>query len=845
MNDRAVEQEWKEIQAGKRFLLFDGGMGTMLQSRGLKVGEVPEKLNLTHPEVVRSIQEEYVQAGAEVITTNTFGANRKKLAEGGVTPADVIPPAVKIAREAGAKYVALDIGPTGALLKPLGTMEPEEAYELFQEQVQIGAAAGADLVLIETMSDLLEMKMAILAAKENSALPIFATMTYQEDHRTFLGTDPKTATITLCSLGVDAVGVNCSMGPKELLPVVEEILSVATCPVIAQANAGLPRMEGGNTVYDITPTEYASYVDQMLAMGVTIVGGCCGTTPAFIREVKKKLEERTPAFTPHEPLCAMTSWQQTVALCGNTAVIGERINPTGKKKLKEALRNADYEYILEEAIGQQEAGADVLDVNAGLPEIDEPAVLKKLVQEIQGVCPLPLQIDSSDPEAVEAAVRVYSGKPIINSVNGSEESMSKILPIVKKYGAAVVCLTLDENGIPEKAEERCQIAGRVIERAKALGIHKNNILVDCLVLTASTNQAMVMETLRAIQMVKERYGVRTVLGVSNVSFGLPKRELLNATYLAAAFGAGLDMPILNPLSKEYQRVLQTFKVLNNEDEGSGRYMEACTSGQLMTVTELEKQQGASQAGAGALQAGSGSAQAGAGSSQAGSGLAQAGGSLGSQAGGAGNATGQEEDLFHIIRTGRKGKAPQAVQELLREKTPLQVIDEYFMPALDEVGMRFEKGEIFLPQLMSSAETVKAGFDVIKEEMAKSGAAQDKGKILVATVKGDIHDIGKNIVRMLLENYGYTVVDLGRDVEPERVVEEVKRQGIRLVGLSALMTTTVKNMKVTIEALREAGCTCKVMVGGAVLTPEYAAMVGADYYAKDAAEAARIAGEVLS
>ena len=826
-----ARQLWEKVRNGESFLLFDGGMGTMLQNRGLKVGEVPEKLNLQHPQVVAGIHKEYAEAGSQVITTNTFGANRKKLEAGGVTPEDVIPPAVKLAKEAGTPFVALDIGPTGALLKPLGTMEPEEAYELFREQVEIGAAAGADLVLIETMSDLMEMKMAILAAKEHSSLPVAATMTYQEDGRTFLGTDPITATITMCALGVDLVGVNCSLGPEELLPVVEQIVSVSSVPVMVQANAGLPQIVDGNAVYAIGPEEYAEAASRMLPMGVTVLGGCCGTNPDYIRGLREKMSQAECAWQKKELPCAATSWQKTVILTGrNTALIGERINPTGKKKLKEALRARDYEYVLEEALKQQEAGADVLDVNAGLPEIDEKQVLKDLVQEIQAACPLPLQVDSSDPAAVEAAVRCYNGRPVINSVNGSEESMNAILPIAKKYGALLVCLTLDEKGIPETAEERFAVAKRIVDRAEQMGLSRSQLLVDCLVLTASTNQAMVMETLRAIMLVKSRLGVRTVLGVSNVSFGLPGRELINATFLAAAFGAGLDMPILNPLSEEYQRVIKTFRVLNNEDAGSTCYMEEYGAGRLATVTELRK---AAAAGTGA------SAAAGATATTGASAAAATPGAAGSASSGAG-----EEDLFYLIRTGRKARTPGAVKELLKNLSPLDIIDRYFMPALDEAGMKFEKGEIFLPQLMSCAEAVKAGFDVLKAEMEKSGVVQDKGTVLLATVKGDIHDIGKNIVKMLLENYGYEVIDLGRDVDPELIVKTVKEKQIRLVGLSALMTTTVKNMQKAIEALREAGEKCQVMVGGAVLTPEYAEMVGADFYAKDAAEAARIAAKVF-
>ena len=777
----------------KGFLLFDGGMGTELQKRGLKPGGLPELFNLTNGDVVREVHEAYVTAGADVVSTNTFGANRHKL-DGAAPVKDVICAAVGLAREAGAKFVALDMGPTGGMMKPLGDMRFSEAYDLFSEMVVAGKEAGADMIIIETMSDLLETKAAVLAAKEKSDLPVFATMTFAADGRTFLGTSPKEAVITLSALGVDAVGINCSLGPKELLPLVEEMIQWSTVPVLVQPNAGLPKIVDGEAKYDVGPEEFASLVGKMLDMGVTMAGGCCGTTPEHIAALRREMEKRTPVKREICRVTAFTSAGRTVVLDGrNVAVIGERINPTGKKKLKEALREKNYDYIINEAISQGEAGADLLDVNAGLPEISEPEVLETLVTEIQAVSPLPLQIDSSDPAAVERAVRIYAGKPIINSVNGKEESLSAILPIVKKYGAAVVALTLDEDGIPDTAEGRFRIAERIVDRAEKMGIPREDILVDCLVLTASASQKTVMETVKAVRMVKERLGVKTVLGVSNVSFGLPERETVNAVYLAAALGAGLDMPILNPLSEKYMDVISVYRVLSGEDESAEKFI-AAHSERTPVVPETRLPS-------------------------------------------------NEVDITQLVLSGRKLLIEEAVREKLKTEPPMDVINNRLIPAINAAGDKFEKGEFFLPQLMAAAETVKLAFEVVRSASAP-GSVTPKGQVLVATVKGDIHDIGKNIVKMLLGNYGYEVIDLGRDVPPEEIVRETIGRNIKLVGLSALMTTTVKSMEETIKALHEAGAVCDVMVGGAVLTEEYADMVGADFYARDAAESARIAEKVL-
>lgn len=809
---RIADDYLARVIAGEEYLVFDGAMGTMLQAAGLEAGELPELLCLTSPAEVTEIHRQYVEAGSLAITTNTFGANARKLGDA-ASVHEVFEAAVACVRNAGARYVAADIGPTGALLAPLGTMSFDEAYNLFAEQVRAATDAGADIILVETMADLLEMKAAVLAAKECSDLPVFATMTFGEDGRTFLGTSPRIAALTLSSLGVQALGMNCSLGPDDLRPLVDEMLEVATCPVMVQANAGLPHVEDGKTVFSVDPHSYAQSVEGMVEAGVRIVGGCCGTNPAYIANLADIVRGKRPDKPFAQPMCGVTSAQEVVVLEGrHVATIGERINPTGKKRLKEALRTGDFDYIINEAIAQTEAGADILDVNAGLPEIDEAAVLVDLVGKIQGVTGLPLQIDSSDPEAVEAAVRVYAGKPIINSVNGKAESLEAVLPIVKHYGCAVVGLTLDEGGIPSTAEERFAIAERIVRTAEAAGIPRQDVFIDCLVMAASTNQSEVVEILRAITMVKERLGVRTVLGVSNVSFGLPLREIVNATFLAAAFSAGLDLPILNPLSERYREIVDTWRILCGQDVSAARYIEGYAD-RVMSSTSI---------------------------------LASVSGPVTGQVEAASSTSDDEAGtLRHCVITGRRAKAADIVRSMLTKESiePMAVINDHLIPALDEVGNRFEKGTFFLPQLMSSAEAAKAGFDVIKE-LASSSIVAEKGKVAVATVKGDIHDIGKNIVKMLLENYGYTVYDLGRDVDPQAVLDCVEKHDIKLVGLSALMTTTVRGMEETIALLREKAPDVKVFVGGAVLTPEYAKMVGADYYAKDASEGARICAEVL-
>ena len=808
--------------AGEGHLLFDGGMGTMLQAAGLEAGGLPELLNLSDPASITAIHAAYVQAGSDVVTTNTFGANRLKLA-GKAEVGEVFSAAAGCARAAGARYVAGDIGPLGALLRPMGTMSFDEAYGLFAEQVRAAAAAGVDLLIVETMTDLLEMKAAVLACRENTSLPVFATMTFEPDGRTFLGTSPEVAAVTLDALGVDALGINCSLGPAQLRPFAQAMLAATEKPVIVQANAGLPRVEGERTVYDITPQDYAAAVAGMVADGVGIVGGCCGTTPAYIELLAGLLEGHAPAKRSLAPAFTVASAQNLVRLPidgHEIAVIGERINPTGKKRLQQALRENDLDYVVSLGIAQQEQGADVLDVNVGLPGIDQERVICEVVERLSASTVLPLQIDSTDPAVIEAAVRRMPGKPLINSVNGERESLDAILPIAAKYGCSLVALTLDDDGIPATAEGRFAIAQRIVDEAAGYGIPAQRILVDCLVMTASTNQEQVVQILRAVQLCKQHLGVKCCLGVSNVSFGMPQRDLLNSTFLAAAFGAGLDMPIMNPGSERYMDVVRSYRVLNAQDAGSAAFIE-----RYATWQDPYK---AGPAGPGASTAAAPAAAAGA---------APAAG------GGAVPAASEEGSLRHLIISGRKGDVATRTRELLGSVEPMELINGHFIPALDEVGVRFDKGEFFLPQLMAAAEAAGAGFDVIKDTMPAS-SVQAKGSICLATVKGDIHDIGKNIVKMLLDNYGYTVYDLGRDVEPQRILECVQQHGLRLVGLSALMTTTVKSMEETIALLHEQAPGVKVVVGGAVLTPDYAASIGADYYAKDAAETARIAAEVF-
>jgi 5-methyltetrahydrofolate--homocysteine methyltransferase len=782
-----------------RTLLFDGAMGTALQSRGLKLGELPDVANINSPEMVIDIHEGYVNCGVDVITTNAFGANETKLESSGFTVEEIVDAAVQNAKKAikgRDVYVALGIGPIGELLEPMGTLSFEDAYNIFKRQVIQGVKSGADLILIETMIDLYEAKAAVLAAKENSTLPVFCTMSFEEDGRTFTGCNVTSMVMVLEGLGVDALGVNCSLGPKELAPIVEEILSIATIPVMVQANAGLPSIVDGETVFNISPEEFSYYKKMFVENGVRIVGGCCGTTDEHIKHLVDTVKDIKIQPRQNKALSGVCTPTKAVII-DRVKVIGERINPTGKKRFKEALVKGDIDYILKEAIDQVDAGAHILDVNVGLPEIDEVKTIVRVIKEIQSILDVPLQIDSTDPEVIEQGLRIYNGKAIVNSVNGEDSILESILPIVKKYGASVVGLTLDEKGIPSKAEDRFKIAEKIVKKAEQYGIGKEDIYIDCLTLTAAAQQEEVMETVKALSMVKEKLNVKTVLGVSNVSFGLPNRDLINRTFLAASLFAGLDLPIINPMDKEMMDTILASGVLWNEDKGAAEYLkynENVSAEQVVVKDSKDK---------------------------------------------------REDDLFEIIIKGIKEKAKTATVKLLEHTEPLSVVDEYIVPALDLVGEKYEKGETFLPQLIQSAETVKNVFEIIKERLSKDGSSQiSNGKIVLATVKGDIHDIGKNVVKVLLENYNYDVIDLGRDVAKEKIIEAAVEHDVKLIGLSALMTTTVKNMAETIEALKELDKNYVVMVGGAVLNQDYADMINADYYAKDAKGAVTIAKKVL-
>lgn len=785
---------------GKERLYFDGAMGTMLQARGLKLGEIPEIYNLTHPEIIEEIHREYLQAGSHFITTNTFGANTYKMQKSDYTVEDIITAAIKIAKRAQTDYpgtyVALDVGPSGKVLKPIGDVNFEESYEVFKEQVIIGEKAGADLVIMETFTDLYELKAAVLAVKENTSLPVFCTMSFEENGRTFFGTSLESMVMTMEGLGVDAIGINCSLGPKQLKPLVERITRLAHIPVMIQPNAGLPVMKDGQVHYDISAAEFADILTEFAEEGVAILGGCCGTTPEYIREMITCCE-KVPYSQPVNPKRAgICSAAETVDF-EDVRIIGERLNPTGKKPLQAALRSENMDFVIREAIKQVEQGAHILDVNMGMPDMDEVSLLKKAVMEVQASVNLPLQIDSSNVQALEEAVRIYNGKPLINSVSGKKESLEKILPIAKKYGAAVLGLTLDEKGIPESAEERLEVAERIVEAALKTGIPREDIFIDCLVVTASAQQTLVKETLKAVRLVKEKLGVKTVLGISNVSFGLPQRPIINRNMLTAALMQGLNAPIMNPGDEGMKEAVAAYRVLMGLDEDSRDYIESY--GKVSAVSA-----------AGVPTATSG--------------------------------TVLEADLNTAIKKGLKAEAREAVAKLLEEIKPLEVIEEYIVPALNEVGKLYEEQKIFLPQLIKSAEGAKAAFEVLQVALSSTSITpeREKTKVVLATVFGDIHDIGKNIVKVIMENYNFEVIDLGKDVPAAAVVEAVKNRQVKIVGLSALMTTTVGSMKETIALLKQEVPDVKVIVGGAVLTEDLARYVEADYYAKDAMETVKIA-----
>lgn len=817
----------KEIE--KRIVFCDGGMGSLLQARGLKAGELPGTWNITHPEVLVEIHKAYLEAGADIVTTNTFGVDRLKYNDHTEFQLDpVVTAAIGNAREAIAQsgrkgYVALDMGPTGKLLKPLGDLAFEDAYEIYKEVVLVGAREGADLILIETMSDSYETKAAVLAAKENSDLPVFVTVTFDEQGKLLTGGNPASAVAMLEGLGVDVLGMNCGLGPVQMRGILKEVLEAASVPVMINPNAGLPRSEQGKTVYDIDADEFARVQKEIVEMGARVVGGCCGTTPDHIHKTVELCRDLTPVPVMKKHRTVISSFCQAVEIGKSPIIIGERINPTGKSKFKQALRDHNLQYILNEGVAQQDHGAHVLDVNVGLPEIDEPAMMEEVVRELQSVIELPLQLDTSDPEAMERGLRVYNGKPLVNSVNGKEESMRTVFPLVKKYGGVVVALTLDESGIPDTAEERIRIAKKIYATAEEYGIAPEDIIIDALCLTVSSDSRGAITTLETLRRVRDELHGKTVLGVSNISFGLPQREIINAAFFTMAMQNGLSAAIINPNSEAMMRAYYSFRALMDLDPQCGDYI-SIYSGQTASLGTSAVKGAAGTPGSGNdSTAGSGHGGSSSASGNAGGGLS----------------------VGDCIIKGLKDQASRAVKALLETQDALDVINEQVIPALDHVGKGFEKGTIFLPQLLMSAEAAKAAFEVIKQKMQASGQTQEKkGTIILATVKGDIHDIGKNIVKVLLENYSYEVLDLGKDVPPERIVETAVEKNIRLVGLSALMTTTVPSMEETIRQLQKASPETKIMVGGAVLTADYAASMNADRYCKDAMASVNYAEEVF-
>ena len=797
-------------------ILLDGGMGTMLQAAGMKLGTRPEDLNIENPELIRSIHAKYAAAGSRVVNANTFGASPHKLADSKYTLEEVITAGIANCKQAVAPYgalVTLDVGPLGELLEPSGTLAFEDAVAEYGRIVRAGVAAGADILYFETFTDLYEMKAALLAAKENSTLPIMASMSFEANGRTFTGCTVESFAATARGLGANAVGINCSLGPKEIFPMAKRLAEAVPgdFPVFVKPNAGLPRADGSG--YDITPQLYAMQMKPYRELHLFAAGGCCGTTPEFIQMLNGVFADCKPGRPEHPMLSVICSPVDCVNVDGIT-VVGERINPTGKKRFQQALRDGDMNYILEQAVSQAEAGAQILDVNVGAPGVDEPALMEQVVKALQSVVSLPLQLDSSHAEALERGLRVYNGKPIVNSVNGEPEVLEKVLPLCKKYGAAVVGLAIDERGIQPKAEDRVAIARRIKKAALEAGIPQEDIYIDCLTLTASAQQEDVLATVQALHTCKTELGVRTILGVSNISFGLPCRPYLNTTFLTMAMYAGLDLAIMNPSSEEMMAAVYAYNVLTNRDKQSGRY-----------IARYADQVPASAALAKAMQ------------DKAASGVPAAAEAAGPAV------SGPYAPLMKAVEQGLKGEAAACTKALLAEKEPLELVDEALIPALDIVGIKYEKGKLFLPQLLQAASAAQSAFDEIKTAIAqRGGAGASKGRIVLATVKGDVHDIGKNIVKVILENYGFEVIDLGRDVPVETVVETVREKDVHLVGLSALMTTTLKSMEETIAALHAAKLDCKVMVGGAVLTPEYAEKIGADWYAKDAKQSADIAKE---
>ncbi len=786
-------------------LYLDGGMGTLLQKEGLPAGELPERFNISHPHLIQKIHKDYFDSGSNVVNTNTFGANILKFSEEELD--NIIKAAVENAKLAknqsssnNEKWVALDIGPTGRLLAPYGDLDFEDAVSVFAKTVQIGVKYGVDLIFIETMNDSYETKAALLAAKENCDLPVFVSNAYSEDGNLMTGASPAAMVAMLEGMGADAIGMNCSLGPKALQSVAEEYLKYASVPVILKPNAGLPKSVNGKTTYDVLPDEFAFDVSSLVKKGIRIVGGCCGTTPEYISAVNKACKDIAPVFTENKNITLVSSYSKTVIFDKKPVLIGERINPTGKKLLKQALLENNVEYILDQAISQQEKGAEILDVNVGLPEICEKTVLPNLVSEIQAVTNLPLQIDTSNPDALEGALRRYNGKAMINSVNGKKESMDSVFPLAKKYGGLIVALTLDEDGIPEKAEDRVKIAEKILNEAKNYGIDKKDIIFDPLALTISTDDSAAIETLKAIKLIAEKLGCHTSLGVSNISFGLPARNVINSTFFAMALQNGLSAAIMNPFSLDMMQTYFSFCALSGLDKNCAGYIDFAKD--LQPETTVQKNVAKTQN------------------------------------------ENYNSNLQRAIIKGLKEDAANLTAELLKESAPLEIVQKEIIPALDKVGVDFEKNLVFLPQLLMSAEAAKCAFEKIKGSMP-SQQKSDKCSIVLATVQGDIHDIGKNIVRLLLENYGFDVTDLGKNVAPETILDKVLGLSAPIVGLSALMTTTVPAMESTIKLLKEKAPYCKVIVGGAVLTKEYADSIGADKYAKDAMETVRYAEEINS
>ena len=801
--------DFYELLNSREFVFLDGGFGTQLAARLDEMPEVPETVNITHPEIVSAIHRSYIDAGSDIVYTCTFGASRYKIARSGYSVSEIVKAAIANARKAAEgteTLVALDIGPVGCMMEPNGDMTFDEAYDMFTEIVEAGK--DADLIVCETMTDLYELRAAVLAAKEHSTLPVICTMSFEKSGRTFSGTEASSMALTMSGLGVAALGINCSLGPTDFLPLLETISKWTDLPIIAKANAGLPDPVTGE--YSISPEQYADEAVKFIDHGVKLIGGCCGTTPDYIRAIKAAYTSKSYRHQEAGSFSAVCSAEKTV-LIDRPVIIGERINPTGKKKLKEALRSGDLDYILELALKESEEGARILDVNAGVPQVDEKIVIVDIVKKLQGNVSAPLQIDSGDAEAMEAALRVFAGKAIINSVNGTEASLSAVLPLAAKYGAAVVGLTLDEDGIPKTAEKRIEIAEKILERALSYGIRKEDVYIDCLTLTVSAEPGAAMQTLDALQTVKNKLGLKTVLGVSNISFGLPARSVVNAAFLQMALSRGLDLPIMDPGDPLMIRAIDTNALISGVDTNAKDFISKYTGFDVQAGGSLSSKPSAS-------------------------------GSSGS----AGTKEDQENDLVYLIQNGLEEKTCSTVRSLLEHEDPLDVIAERLIPVMNKTGEDFEKGRIFIPQLLTAAKTAQKAFDVVKDKMSESGQkGGSRGTVIIATVKGDVHDIGKNIAKVVLDNYGYEIIDLGKDVCPEDIVEKTVQTGARLVGLSALMTTTLPNMEQTVKMIKEKAPGCFIMAGGAVVTEEYARMIGADFYVPDAQASVKAAGAVYN